>query len=377
MCSRAFQYRAYLTDEQFALAMKTVGACRFVYNNALDYKTTEYRNNRNTVSYTQLSARLTGLKKELPWLKEVDSIALQQSLRHLDTAFQNFFRKKKGTRYPKYKSKHRSKWSYTTMSVNNNLRFEDDALIMPKLGRISIRPMRPVPEDWKLKSAVLTIERDHTVYISCCFEYDDVPVQYTPDPGKAIGLDYKSDGFCADSEGHVCGSPKYARKAQEALTRQQRKLRHKKKGSRNYEKQKLRIAKVYRHIASQRLDFCHQQSVKTANSYDIVCVEDLDLKAMSNRSFRNGRATMDNGYGMFLRFLEYKLHDRGKVLVKVGKWFPSSQICHVCGRVNPELKDLRIRHWTCPGCGTGHERDINSAINILQEGLRLYLQNAA
>lgn len=377
MCSRAFQYRAYLTDEQFALAMKTVGACRFVYNNALDYKTTEYRNNRNTVSYTQLSARLTGLKKELPWLKEVDSIALQQSLRHLDTAFQNFFRKKKGTRYPKYKSKHRSKWSYTTMSVNNNLRFEDDALIMPKLGRISIRPMRPVPEDWKLKSAVLTIERDHTVYISCCFEYDDVPVQYTPDPGKAIGLDYKSDGFCADSEGHVCGSPKYARKAQEALTRQQRKLRHKKKGSRNYEKQKLRIAKVYRHIANQRLDFCHQQSVKTANSYDIVCVEDLDLKAMSNRSFRNGRATMDNGYGMFLRFLEYKLHDRGKVLVKVGKWFPSSQICHVCGRVNPELKDLRIRHWTCPGCGTGHERDINSAINILQEGLRLYLQNAA
>ena len=377
MCSRAFRYRAYLTDEQFALAMKTVGACRFVYNNALDYKTTEYRNNRNTVSYTQLSARLTGLKKELPWLKEVDSIALQQSLRHLDTAFQNFFRKKKGTRYPKYKSKHRSKWSYTTMSVNNNLRFEDDALIMPKLGRISIRPMRPVPEDWKLKSAVLTIERDHTVYISCCFEYDDVPVQYTPDPGKAIGLDYKSDGFCADSEGHVCGSPKYARKAQEALTRQQRKLRHKKKGSRNYEKQKLRIAKVYRHIASQRLDFCHQQSVKTANSYDIVCVEDLDLKAMSNRSFRNGRATMDNGYGMFLRFLEYKLHDRGKVLVKVGKWFPSSQICHVCGRVNPELKDLRIRHWTCPGCGTGHERDINSAINILQEGLRLYLQNAA
>ena len=377
MCSRAFQYRAYLTDEQFALAMKTVGACRFVYNNALDYKTTEYRNNRNTVSYTQLSARLTGLKKELPWLKEVDSIALQQSLRHLDTAFQNFFRKKKGTRYPKYKSKHRSKWSYTTMSVNNNLRFEDEALIMPKLGRISIRPMRPVPEDWKLKSAVLTIERDHTVYISCCFEYDDVPVQYTPDPGKAIGLDYKSDGFCADSEGHVCGSPKYARKAQEALTRQQRKLRHKKKGSRNHEKQKLRIAKVYRHIANQRLDFCHQQSVKTANSYDIVCVEDLDLKAMSNRSFRNGRATMDNGYGMFLRFLEYKLHDRGKVLVKVGKWFPSSQICHVCGRVNPELKDLRIRHWTCPGCGTGHERDINSAINILQEGLRLYLQNAA
>ena len=377
MCSRAFRYRAYLTDEQFVLAMKTVGACRFVYNDALNYKTAEYNNNGNSVSYKDLSARLTALKKELPWLKEVDSIALQQSLRHLDTGFQNFFRKKKGARYPKYKSKHGSKWSYTTMCVNHNLRLDDGVLIMPKLGKIRIKPLRPVPESWKLKSATLTIERDHTVYISCCYEYEDSPVLYTPDPAKAIGLDYKSDGFYADSEGNVCGSPKYARKAQEALTKRQRKLRHKKKGSKNYEKQKLCIAKAQRHIANQRLDFCHQESAKIANSYDIVCVEDLDLKAMANKDFGNGRATMDNGYGMFLRFLEYKLHDRGKAFIKVGRWFPSSQTCHVCGKVSPELKSLKIRHWSCPGCGIAHDRDINAAINILQEGLRLYLEKAA
>lgn len=377
MCSRAFRYRAYLTEDQFVLAMKTVGSCRFVYNDALDYKNTEYRCSGNSVSYTQLSSRLTQLKKELPWLKEVDSIALQQSLRHLDTAFKNFFAKKKGTGFPKHKSKHGSKWSYTTMCVNRNLRLENDTLLMPKLGRVRIAPLRPVPADWILKSATMTIERDLTVYISVCFEYEDVPAAYTPDPGKAIGLDYKSDGFYADSEGNVCGSPKYARKAQALLTKQQRKLRHKKKGSKNYGKQKTRIAKVYRRIANQRLDFCHQQSAKTANSYDIICVEDLDMRAMADKGFRNGRATMDNGYGMFLRFLKYKLHDRGKVLIKVSKWFPSSQVCHVCGKADPELKDLRIRHWTCPGCGSEHDRDINAAINILQEGLRLYLQNVA
>ena len=263
------------------------------------------------------------------------------------------------------------------MCVNHNLRLENDSLLMPKLGRVRIVQLRPAPADWILKSATLTIERDHTVYVSVCFEYEDAPVSYTPDPGRAVGLDYKSDGFYADSEGNVCGSPKYARKAQDFLTKQQRRLRHKKKGSRNYEKQKARIAKVYRHIANQRLDFCHQQSAKTANSYDIVCVEDLDMKAMANKGFRNGRATMDNGYGMFLRFLEYKLHDRGKVFIKVSRWFPSSQICHVCGKVDPELKDLRIRHWTCPGCGCEHDRDINAAISILQEGLRLYRQHAA
>ena len=377
MCSRAFRYRAYLTDEQFVLAMKTVGACRFVYNDALDYKSNEYHTNGISVSYNKLSARLTGLKKECPWLKEADSIALQQSLRHLDTAFKNFFSKKKGARYPKYKSKHRSKWSYTTMCVNHNLRMEGDVLVMPKLGPVRIRPLRPVPEAWTLKSATLTIERDHTVYVSCCFEYEDIPVPYTPDPGKAIGLDYKSDGFYADSKGHVCGSPKYARKGQEILTKRQRKLRHKKKGSKNYEKQKVRIAKAYRHVSNPRLDFCHQQSAKIANSYDIVCVEDLDMKAMANKGFGNGRATMDNGYGMFLRFLEYKLHDRGKAFVKVGRWFPSSQACHVCGMVNQEVKDLRIRYWTCPGCGSRHNRDINAAVNILREGLRLYRQNAA
>ena len=146
MCSRAFRYRAYLTDDQFVLAMKTVGSCRFVYNDALNYKTTEYRISGNSVSYNRLSARLTQLKKQFSWLKEADSIALQQSLRHLDTAFTNFFRKKKGARYPRYKSKHRSKWSYTTMCVNHNLRFENDSLLMPKLGRIRTdRSAAPCP----------------------------------------------------------------------------------------------------------------------------------------------------------------------------------------------------------------------------------------
>ena len=184
MCSRALRNGAYLTDDQFVLAMKTIGSCRFVYNDALNYKTTEYRVGGNSVSYSKLSARLTQMKKKFSWLKETDSIALQQSLRHLDMAFRNFFGKKKGVRYPRYKSKHRSKWSYTPMCVNHNLRFENDSLVMPKLDRVRIAPLRPVPADWILKSATLTIERDHTVYVSVCFEYEDTPVSYTRIPAE-------------------------------------------------------------------------------------------------------------------------------------------------------------------------------------------------
>ena len=375
MGNRAYRYRAYLTDDQFELAMKTVGSCRYVYNKALEYRNIIYQNERVSVSYSKLSEWLTGLKEELPWLREVDSIALQQSLRHLNDAFKNFFDRKQGA--PKFKSKHTSRWSYTTMCVNNNLRIEEGFLVMPKLGKVRILPVRDVPEGWRLKNAVLTIERDHTVYISCCFGYDDVPAIYTPDISRAIGLDYKSDGFYADSEGNICGSPKYFRKAQDILTKRQRGLRHKKKGSKNYEKQKIKIAKAYRHVSNQRKDFCHQQSAKTANSYDIVCVEDLDIKEMAGKDFGNGKATLDNGYGMFLKFLEYKLSDRGKVLIKVDRWFPSSQTCHVCGNTDSELKDLKIRHWVCPVCGTSHDRDINAAMNILKEGLREYMRDTA
>ena len=182
------------------------------------------------------------------------------------------------------------------------------------------------------------------------------------------GLDYKSDGLYADSEGKICGSPKYYRKSQKKLARLQRQLSRKQKDSHNRDKAKAKVAKLQKHTSNQRLDFLHKKSTEIANRYDVICVENLDMKAMSNKGFGNGKATLDNGYGMFLKMLEYKLADRGKYFVKVDKWFPSSQICSCCGA--KKQLTLQDRAYKCD-CGLEIDRDYNASLNIKKEGLRL------
>lgn len=185
-------------------------------------------------------------------------------------------------------------------------------------------------------------------------------------------MDYKSDGLYVDSNGKTADMPHYYRKSDEKLAKSQRKLKHMIIGSNNYNKQQKRIAKIHRHIANQRKDFLHKESTAIAKQYSCVCVEALNMKAMSNKGFGNGKATLDNGYGMFLNMLCYKLQDRGGYFIKVDKFFPSSQLCHCCGFKNSKLKDLSIRRWDCPACGTKNiDRDINAAQNIKYEGLRL------
>lgn len=200
---------------------------------------------------------------------------------------------------------------------------------------------------------------------------------------NAVGLDYKSDGLYVSSDGEVCGSPKFFRKAQKRLARAQQRL-SRKKGSRkgeaessNHKRQKRLVAKIHRHVANQRRDFLHKESSAITKRYDLVCVEGLDMRVMSNKGFGNGKATLDNGYGMFLDMLEYKLRGKGKALIRVDKWFPSSQICSCCGYKNPEVKDLSVRKWTCLECGTVHDRDVNAAKNILREGVRIHKAMAA
>lgn len=186
----------------------------------------------------------------------------------------------------------------------------------------------------------------------------------------AVGLDYKSDGLYTDSNGETCGMPHYYRDSVKRLAKAQRKLKHKTVGSNNYKKQQKRIARLHRHVADQRKDFLQKGSTAIAKRYDHVCVEDLNMKAMSNKGFGNGKATLDNGYGMFLKMLDYKLEEKGGSLVKVSKWFPSSQTCSCCGALHPEMKDLSIRTMRC-SCGCKIDRDYNAAINIKKEGLRL------
>lgn len=230
-----------------------------------------------------------------------------------------------------------------------------------------------LPEkDWKIKSATISQYGDGTYYISILFEYEDFPVSPAPvTEEQVVGLDYKSAGLYMNSNGKCQNMPGYFRMAQKELAKRQRKLRHKVPGSKNYRKQQKRIARVYRHISNQRKDYLHKLSTATAKQYAYVCVEDLNMRSMSNKGFGNGKSTLDNGYGMFLSMLDYKLAERGGKLVKVDKFFPSSQICHCCGCRNPEVRDLRIREWICPDCGAVYDRDTNAAINIKTEGMRL------
>ena len=368
MQNRAIKYRIYPSAEQKVLFAKTFGCCRKIWNLMLADKITYYQQTQKMLQTTPAQ-----YKKSYPYLKEVDSLALANVQLHLQTAYKNFFRNKK-TGFPKFKSAKRCRRSYTTNCQNGSIRIEDGRIRIPKAGSVKAVLHRLPEKDWKIKSATVSQYGDGTYYISILFEYEEVPVSAVPvTEEQAIGLDYKSAGLFADSNGNCQNMPGYYRMAQNKLTKRQRKLRHKVPGSKNYKKQKKRIARICRHTSNQRKDYLHKLSTATAKQYAYVCVEDLNMRSLSNKGFGNGKSTLDNGYGMFLAMLDYKLAERGGKLVKVDKFFPSSQICHCCGCRNPKVKDLCIREWICPDCGTVHDRDTNAAKNIKTEGLRILL----
>lgn len=374
MANKAVKYRVYPTEDQKVLFAKTFGCCRKVWNLMLSDKIKGYEATGKFPSVTPAQ-----YKKEYPYLKEVDSLALANTRMHLETAFRNRFSKtrKKKNGFPKFKSKKRSRRSYTTNNQKGTVSIIDSKYIrLPKTGKVRAVIHREPGEGWILKSATVSQESDGAYYISVLFEFDKPASLYTANKTNAIGLDYASDGLFVDSSGCTGSRHKYYRESQKKFARAQKKLsrkigsKKKEEKSRNYLKQLQRVNKIHRHIAHQRLDHLHKLSTETANRYDVVCVESLNMRAMANKGFGNGKATMDNGYGMFLSMLEYKLADRNKYFVKVDKWYPSSQICSRCGKRHPEMKDLNIRTFTC-GCGLSIGRDRNAAINILQEGLRI------
>ena len=297
----------------------------------------------------------------------MDSIALQQSLRHLDTAYTNFF-KRKDSGYPRFKSKRRGKQSYTTVNVNNNIRLEGGRIRLPKLGAVKIRQHREVPEDWSLKSVTVKRVPSGKYYVSILFEYENQIEEREMD--RVLGLDFSMPDLYVTSEGEHCGYPKYFRQAEQKLARAQRRLSKMQKGSANYRKQKVKVAKIHEKIANRRKDFLHKRSHEIAEEYDAVCIEDLDMQGMS-KALHFGKSVHDDGWGMFTRMLEYKLADRGGKLVKIDRWYPSSQMCSSCGHIVPEVKDLGVRVWFCDWCLEYHDRDGNAAANILGEGRRL------
>ena len=364
--NKAYKFRIYPNEEQKVLLAKTFGCVRLVYNYYLDCKIKAYEKDKKSLSYNDCAKDLVSLKKDRDFLKEVDSISLQQSLRHLDTAYQNFFRDKK-IGFPKFKSKKNHHFSYSTVCVNNNIKLEDGYLILPKIKSVKIKQHRTIPKDYTLKSVTISKTPTDKYFVSILYEYD-VEIKAV-EPITSIGLDFSMHELFVSSEGETADYPRYYKQSFEKLAKEQRILSHRQKGSNRYYQQKSKVAKLHEKIANQRKDFLHKISRQITNVYDVVCIEDLNMKGMS-QSFNFGKSVADNGWGMFSTFLAYKLAEQGKKLVKVDKWYPSSKTCHVCGTVYQDLQ-LSERKWTCSCCNTTHDRDKNASINIKRKGLEM------
>jgi len=369
--NKAYKFRLYPTALQVELLTKTFGCVRFVYNHYLAQKKDLYEKEQKRLSYTQCAADLVALKKELTFLKEVDSIALQQSLRHLDIAYRNFFRDKK-VGYPRFKSKKNHRYSYSTICVNQNIRLSDGMLLLPKVGSVRIKKHRAIPENYVLKSVTLSQEPSGKYFASILFEYETHIEPVVSD--TSIGLDYSMKDLCVSSEDEVHADETFLhhyRKMEKRLKRKQQTLSRREKNSKRYKKQRLAVARLHEKVANQRKDYLHKLSRQIANAYDIVYVEDLNMQDMG-KALHFGKSVADNGWGMFLEFLKYKLDEEGRRLVKVDRWYASSKICSVCGHKNEKLT-LSIRTWECPVCHTTHDRDKNAAFNIKREGIRMQI----
>lgn len=320
--------------------------------------------NGEKVGYTQTSAMLTKLKKEdgFLFLKDVDSIALQQALRDLDTAFKNFFQKR--ARHPKFKSKHNHHQSYRTANQKDNIRIVDKYLKLPKLGYLKIKQSMPVGHINNV-----TVEKTPSGKYYVVLNVDFEP-ESCVNNGGVIGIDVGIKEFYSDSNGNAVNNPKHFEKSMKKLVREQRKLSRKKKGSNNRNKQRVRVALVHEKIENQRNDFLQKQSTMLVRENQTICIEDLNVKGMV-RNHKIAKAISSASWSKFFTMLEYKAAWYGSDVVRIPTMYPSSQACSCCGYKNPIVKNLKIRHWDCPKCNAHHDRDTNAAINILNKGLSM------